>query len=568
MTVKKFIQVTAWLILATVFAYVISRNALPILRADAGFTIATETHLGGRVQTFTQAIVGSITTNSPAEKAGLKVGDRLEDADAVAVLEDKLPLHEKLIFNVTRGSESLPINFQPEIVRRDVTEIIYRLRRIVLTIAALGISLLLILSRAKVPSLVALFPGLIAYGAVMFPDSQDIGSDIYKTSRNMIFGLAVFVMVSSFLSFWHHYAASNGHVWSRFWRRYISFMQKIMWLMVILTIGTIALLNIQFHYHVLGSLAESLSRFRNIIEFWNTSFCLLGVFSAIPLSIFVLARLRAARRNAAYWLAGAVFGLLVGYVVQAFEPFGPVAYASLTVEVLSFATLFYVALSTDLLSLSFVINRAVLYTLTGVLLLVGFFSFRTAIIASLGLDSRAQSEMTNGLIAVLTFIAKQTKGIAEKALNSFVFAEFADRQKRLVEFIDSMDHYSRPESLKRDLVAEVSQFFRGAAVELYEASELDYRSEGEAHRIDLDDPNALKMRKTGRSFFLEGDSDFSIFAPAMSGRDLLFFVAVRRDENLPKARPDELALLQATLKEAAFKLTRLEVSQLKRRDYK
>jgi hypothetical protein len=269
-----------------------------------------------------------------------------------------------------------------------------------------------------------------------------------------------------------------------------------------------------------------------------------------------------------YWLLVTLFflffppALLMWTEVES----ATVTYSAYAGETLALVGFLYLILSTDLISFPFVINRTAVYLATGSLLVFSFFSLKIILESIVGSHTASKTEILNGVIATLGFVARQFKGAAESTLRRLVFADLGRREDSLRAHSRDAFHYRSTDTLKRDSVNAVSNFLYGVKVDFFEFNESRYIGITTGHTVGIDSLIGVKMRAAGSSSkadALQSDQTFAICIPGYAGADLVFFLGIWRDDGIPSIRPDELRAIESFVKDLSSALAHIELRELK-----
>jgi hypothetical protein len=227
----------------------------------------------------------------------------------------------------------------------------------------------------------------------------------------------------------------------------------------------------------------------------------------------------------------------------------------------------YVCLAKRLISFNFVINRFLVYTVAGGLLIIGFWFLKTGLEGNSIFDAEANKNIVNGSAAFLIFIAKQFSGVTDNFLKKTIFFRLGKREQRLRRFIDEMAHFESSEALKSEFQKSLSEFFRGTTIELYERREGAYIGQISGKQIPADDllPVGLRASKTSmHGAELVGHDEFRLVLPCIHRGSLIGFVALIESSDLPSIRPDEIRLTESAIQQLVSNLAFLELARLNR----
>jgi len=225
----------------------------------------------------------------------------------------------------------------------------------------------------------------------------------------------------------------------------------------------------------------------------------------------------------------------------------------------------YFSISQRLLSYQFAFNKTVLYLLTGTVLIVAFIFLKQNVEELFEKDPESQKSVTNAALAILVFLAKQLRDVADSTLKKLIFSNLSKKENRLLDFRSKIGHYATVPALIENLREELSEFCHRVEIEIYEADRNRYRGLTTGSEMNLDDeiPVLLRAKQT---YVMGGfrSASYRIVFPMLDRNALIGFVGVQESSKLPTLRPDEIRLIDKVVRQCATHIALLELDGLRK----
>lgn len=307
------------------------------------------------------------------------------------------------------------------------------------------------------------------------------------------------------------------------------------------------------------------------------------MFACFAAALRVLLKTPPVSTNKVFWVATSLLGFFALYIFKGIlvtlffvvsldlsAPWiGPVYSVLEPIQPLCALAFIYVCLAKRLINFNFVVNRFLVYTVAGGLLIIGFWTLKSSLEAVSTVDEESRKNLVNGGAALLIFIAKQFSGVTDAFLKKTIFTALGRREQDLKRFIDEMGYFESPGALKSAFQTRFSAFAHGAAIEVFERRDGVYVGRVGGQRIAADDPlpvglRAAKIPMLGAE--LGNHSEFRLVLPGFHRAVLVGFVAIAESPEIPAIRPDEIRLMQRAIQQLLDNLAFLELEALKRGD--
>lgn len=328
----------------------------------------------------------------------------------------------------------------------------------------------------------------------------------------------------------------------------------------------------------IGHIAETAGG--NVIPALANSGMTILMFFCVAAALRVLFNTPPVSTNKIFWVATSLLGFFAIYIFKGVlvtlfflvsldlnAPWISPIYSILEpIQPLCALGFIYVCLAKQLINFNFVINRFFVYTVAGGLLIISFWTLKTTLEGTSVFDTEAQKNLVNGSAALLIFVAKQFSGVTDTFLKKTIFSTLGQREESLRRFINEMAHFESPNALKSAFQKSLSEFFRGANIELFERRGDVYVGQGSGKQISTDDslPVGLRAAKTPMLGAELGSHDeFRLVLPGFHRTALVGFVAVVESSDIPSIRPDEIRLTERAIQELLSNLAFLELEKFK-----
>ena len=526
-----------------------------------------------------RATVTVVTQGSAAERAGILVGDTLQRDSARKTASKFLHLNDQLRFEITRNGRALAISFEPDHNEKTFEQRLADLHTALTTGVLLFASLFIILSNVRFTSSRWLVVALLVFS---------LGS-IESTSNPDLYRLWVFISTPMFcfalallLQFWISFAAEIGVPLSKAWE----YIRRTAWTIAATLSVTffLAIAKQELWGDTFREILKYLGDERwldtvNSYQWWSYSTVLPILCIIVP--IIIIRRSSGDLENHAYWIAATLLGFTIPWSIGQptffvlnrlglIEHYGAMfdqlmGYLIWLIPV-SLLLFCYVGVSQRMLSFKFAINQTAVYLATGGLLLIAYLMLKRNIETILPSDAETKKSAVNGVIAVLVFMTKQLRDLADAALKKFIFVDLKKRENKLSDFRARMSHFKTSAALHDATVAAISAFSHGANVKIFSINNGSFHDPLSREEIPLDDEIVITLR-AGRASILNGveaiANRWRIITPIFDRQELVGFVGVEYDPMLPTIRPDEARWVEKVVRQFGVQSALLELDYLR-----
>lgn len=522
-------------------------------------------------------IVG-VEKGGAAEAAGLRDGDLLSVDRLLHITPLFTTPNQPVAFEVERAVQKVPITLTVSATPKTLGERFEDWHILAMYFSIFLSTLLIIISKSTFDSYRWIVPALCVFMVGGIPDGSNSYLFSYYGTYLSPFGLLLGFGLS--FKFWRSFAEELGHSFGKVGEA----AQIIIWL---IGIGMIVTFELSFLNEVywgnyrsqLETVIGTEGKISAIRSFFWWSFSILTPIACVIASLVIVRKLRGETANRAYWIVTAFCGFFVPW------SFGQPSYLLLSVLGLTGAygdlhndvmrcvtwlmpiSLFafvYLSLSQRLLSYQFVFNKTVVYLLTGTVLIIAFILLKQNVEAIFAKDPDSQKSIINAALAILVFLAKQLKDVADSALRKFIFSNLSKRENRLLEFRSKISHYAASTTLLSKLRAELSEFCHGAEIDIYEEGTKGFRSLGTGADLDLDHEIPVSLRS--RRALVAGEpllAPYRVVFPMFDRSKLIGFVGIQDSTTLPTLRPDEIRLIEKVVRQSSTHVALLELDELR-----
>lgn len=541
--------------------------------ASSGFDCAHTEPVSSRCKVL------NIESGGAAEKSGLMEGDYLELRDfRAAEAESNVP-NARVALNAYRGDQIVPIRITVQAKKKSLSEKLQNLQHVAIFLAGFISTLLIILSKSTPRSYNLLTVGLIALMFVGFGSGSS--SVLLKEFGSYTRPLATVLAYGSFFSFWRSFASEMQIPFGKV-------STATHWLLWFLGCGmfvleTLDVLNNNY-WGSLRWLVQSIVGTGLFVSgfggLFDALFGALAPIASLTAALAIIQKLQGETANRAYWVVTAFCGFFIPWslISPIYLFFGHTQWwkehyelVNVTQDYLTWLMPFslvafaYFSISQRLLSYQFAFNKTVLYLLTGTVLIVVFILLKQNVEELFDKDPESQKSMTNAVLAILVFMAKQLKEVADNTLRRFIFSNLGKRENRLLEFRSKIGHYATVPALIENMREELSAFCHQAEIDAYEADRGSYKASttGREMGLDAEIPVLLRSRRT---YVIGGfrSTSYRIVFPMFDRNDLIGFVGVAESAKLPTLRPDEIRLIEKVVRQCATHIALLELDEFRK----
>jgi hypothetical protein len=237
-----------------------------------------------------------------------------------------------------------------------------------------------------------------------------------------------------------------------------------------------------------------------------------------------------------------------------------------------YSGLIYAVLRYRVFNFGFAINRAVIYSLTSIVLLVSFGIFEWLAEHVLHSESREKSILLDGGIALVVFLGfHRVRRVVETFIERSLFYSWHHNEETLRQFVRRAAHISTRETLLTAFGGELERFTKNAGHAVYQLGrerhfDLANQSLLDAPAcVDVDDGVAVALRAEAAPIQVS-DIDTVLNAewalPMVHRGNLGGFVLLGNKSNNETYRPDEISVLGFATQQLALDLVALRVEQL------
>jgi len=241
-------------------------------------------------------------------------------------------------------------------------------------------------------------------------------------------------------------------------------------------------------------------------------------------------------------------------------------------DLVVYAGLIYAVLRYRVFNFGFAVNRAVIYSLTSILLLVSFGICEWLSEHLLHFESREKNILLDGGIALAVFLGfHRVRRVVEGFIERVLFYPWHHNEDALRQFVRRAAHITTREALLTAFGGELERFTKNAGHAIYQMGserQFDLVDQSLLHtpgRVDVDDGVAVALRAEAAPIQV-ADIDSGLKAewalPMIHRGDLGGFVLLGNKSNNETYRPDEIEVLGFATHQLALDLVALRVEQL------
>jgi hypothetical protein len=237
-----------------------------------------------------------------------------------------------------------------------------------------------------------------------------------------------------------------------------------------------------------------------------------------------------------------------------------------------YSGLIYAVLRYRVFNFGFAVNRAVIYSVTSILLLVSFGIIEWLSEHVLHFESREKNILLDGGIALAVFLGfHRVRRVVESFIERVLFYPWHRNEEALRQFVRRAAHITTREALLTAFGAELERFTKGAGHATYQMGRegtfdlVDQSSADAPARVDVDDGVAVALRTETAPIEMD-DIDTALKAewalPMLHRGTLAGFVLIGGKLNDETYRPDEIDVLGFATDQLTLDLVALRVEQL------
>jgi hypothetical protein len=237
-----------------------------------------------------------------------------------------------------------------------------------------------------------------------------------------------------------------------------------------------------------------------------------------------------------------------------------------------YSGLIYAVLRYRVFNFGFAVNRAVIYSVTSILLLVSFGIIEWLSEHVLHFESREKNILLDGGIALAVFLGfHRVRRVVESSIERVLFYPWHRNEEALRQFVRRAAHITTREALLTAFGAELERFTKGAGHATYQMGRegqfdlVDQSSSDAPARVDVDDGVAVALRTETAPIEMD-DIDTVLKAewalPMLHRGTLAGFVLIGGKSNNETYRPDEIDVLGFATHQLTLDLVALRVEQL------
>lgn len=518
--------------------------------------------------------VTKIESGGAAEKSGLMQGDYLEIPKFRAAESEFNVPNARVALNAYRGDQVVPILITVKAEKKTFSENLAHLQHVVIFLAGFISTLLFILSKSTPRSYNLLTIGLISLMFVGFGGGSS--SLLLKEFGAYTRPLTTVIAFGGFFGFWRSFASEMqiplGKVTiATHW---------LLWFLGCgtLVLGTLDVINNNYWGDFRWLVQSIVGDGRFISGFgglFDALFGGLAPIASLTVALTIIRKLQGETANRAYWVVTAFCGFFIPWslVGSIYLFFGHTHWWQEHYELInttqdyliwlmpfSLLAFAYFSISQRLLSYQFAFNKTVLYLLTGTVLIVAFILLKQNVEELFEKDPESQKGVTNAALAILVFLAKQLRDVADSTLKKFIFSNLSKKENRLLEFRSRIGHYATVPALIENMREELSEFCHRVEIEIYEADRNLYRGLTTGREMSLDDEIPVLLRSK-QTYVMGGfrSASYRIVFPMFDRSALIGFVGVPDSSQLPTLRPDEIRLVEKVVRQCATHIALLEL---------
>jgi len=241
-------------------------------------------------------------------------------------------------------------------------------------------------------------------------------------------------------------------------------------------------------------------------------------------------------------------------------------------DLVVYSGLIYAVLRYRVFNFGFAINRAVIYSLTSVLLLVSFGIIEWLSEHVLHFESREKNMLLDGGIALAVFLGfHRVRRVVESFIERVLFSPWHHNEESLRQFVRRAAHITTREALLTAFGGELERFTKNAGHAIYQMGrerQFDRVNQlllNAPVRVDVDDGLAVALRAETAPIQV-ADINTVLKAewalPMVHRGNLGGFVLLGNKSNDETYRPDEIEVLGFATHQLALDLVALRVEQL------
>ena len=252
------------------------------------------------------------------------------------------------------------------------------------------------------------------------------------------------------------------------------------------------------------------------------------------------------------------------------ELFDVTANVAVLVAVLGFT---YAIFRHRVFDFGFAINRALVYGVVTLILLLAFFGLEKLAEHNLHVESREKNALLDGGIALVVFLFfHRVRHAVEHYLERLFFSKWHNNEKALRHFIKQAEHITRSDALMAALTVELDRFTDAAGNATYRRDAEGHFEraagtlEGAPEIIDANEPMVVALRTNRlptRCSDTKSYLSFAVALPMTYRADLDGFVLIGGKLSKPIYRPDEMELLGFAANQIGLDLHALEAEELR-----
>ena len=526
-----------------------------------------------------QCVIVGVDRGGAADAAGMRDGDRLSIDRLLRIMPLFTTPKQVVDFEVERAGKVVPIKLTISAQPKTLSERLDDWHTLAMYFSIFLSTLLIIIAKNTFDSYRWIVPALCVFMVGGVADGSNSYLFSYYGTYLSPFGVLLGFALS--FKFWRSLAEELDHSFGTIGR----LAQIVIWL---IGVGMIITFELSFMNQVywgdyrsqLESIIGTDNRISAIESLFWWLFTILVPIACVTAALVLARRLVGETANRAYWIVTAFCGFFVSWsfgqpsylllsVLGLTGEYGDLhndvmRYVSWLMPISLFAFV-YLSLSQRLLSYQFVFNKTVVYLLTGTVLIVAFILLKQNIEVLFAKDSDTQKSIINAALAILVFLAKQLRDVADNTLRKFIFSNLSKRENQLLEFRSKIGHYTTVPALIENMRDELSAFCHHANIEIYESDRRSYKelSAGLEMGFDAEIPVLLRAK---RAYVTGGfrSASYRIVFPMFDRNSLIGFVGVQDSSQLPTLRPDEIRLVEKVVRQCATHIALLELDELRK----
>ncbi|MEY2777300.1 MAG: hypothetical protein RLY30_1398 [Pseudomonadota bacterium] len=543
-----------------------------------GLSVERESVLG-------RAVVREVKSGTPAERAGLQVGDRLDIPTTYTSLYRALKPGAELAVGYERNGVAYATTLTLDVAEIPLNERIrgiYYLAMVFMTLIA-GAIFGLAGARSAHKDWFALV--LLSLCLVFLrPDGaqSQAAYALINTAGNLGLDMAALAMVQ----FWRVLDREHQIGLSPHWGK---------WFTLLVVLAASHFLLVAFH-NLLSYLAHDASSDAYIqgLLAWHPSvnligtawvaFTLLGYGTSLVIPALVLGKGRGKALNGAQWAAATLlltFAYVVGAMLiplftyalglseEAYEAVSEVwFYVAAPLLPISIVLYSIVTFARRVISFEFVLNLTLIYSVTVAALLGLFWVLKTQIQSLNYLPDGTQDIALSGGVALLAALAKRFKTVAERGLRRLLFRGHTLRSDNLMEFLGRLPYFKTKQALDDGVIAAISAYCYGFKAHFFELQGRHYLNRDTNIRFGIDSDLVLRLRAGRSPISCEGepvlpDLEVRLAAPLFHRSELAAFILVADGPDLPVLRTDEFQQLATVMSRWATERDLIELEVLR-----